>query len=110
MVRFGVAHGAKPETFYGLSGLGDLLCTCAGELSRNYRVGMAIASGKKLDGILSHMHAVPEGVFSAKTVVRLALAKKVVMPIAEQVVAVLHNGKEPYRALQELMVREAKVE
>lgn len=110
MARFGVAMGGKLETFYGLSGLGDLLCTSAGELSRNYRVGVAVAGGKKLDVVLSETPAVAEGVFSARTVLKLAREKKIDMPITEQVVAVLFEHKNPRQALQDLMLRGAKSE
>jgi glycerol-3-phosphate dehydrogenase (NAD(P)+) len=110
MARLGVALGAKERTFFGLSGIGDLITTTTFPTGRNLSVGRALGEGKKLDEILGGMHSVAEGVWSTKAV--LAVAKKcgVPMPITEQVHAILFEGKSAKEALRDLMKRDQKAE
>ena len=110
MTRLGVALGARPETFMGLSGLGDLGLTTTGELSRNRRVGLLLAQGQTLAQILAELGHVAEGVLSAATVLQRARALNVAMPITEAVVAVLERRITPAQALGLLMGREARSE
>ena len=110
MTRLGVALGARAETFMGLSGLGDLVLTATGELSRNRRVGLLLAQGLALPDILEQLGHVAEGVYSAPTLLRRAQGLGVQMPIAEAVVDVLEGRIEPLRAMAQLMAREAKRE
>ena len=106
----GCAMGANEATFYGLSGLGDLVLTCTGSLSRNYTLGLAIGRGRKLPEILAEMRMVAEGVKTSIAARELAAAKGVELPITEQVCKVLHEGKSPKIAVMELMTRGLKHE
>jgi glycerol-3-phosphate dehydrogenase (NAD(P)+) len=108
--RVGAALGAKPLTFLGLAGLGDLVLTCTGDLSRNRTVGLRLGAGEKLPDILASMKAVAEGVKTCEAAVALAGRLGVEMPIASQVWAVLHEGKDPRRAVEDLMGRPSKRE
>jgi glycerol-3-phosphate dehydrogenase (NAD(P)+) len=108
--RLGVALGAKPLTFLGLSGLGDLVLTCTGELSRNRTVGFRLGRGEKLSEILGSMRAVAEGVKTCDAAVRLAGRAGVEVPIVSEVWKVLHEEKEPRSAVEELMGRPRKRE
>jgi glycerol-3-phosphate dehydrogenase (NAD(P)+) len=110
MSRLGVAMGADQKTFMGLSGLGDLVLTCTGDLSRNRQVGMRIGRGEKLAEILGNTRTVAEGVKTADSVRRLADALGVEMPITGQVHQMLYEDKDPEAAVQELMGRELKTE
>jgi glycerol-3-phosphate dehydrogenase (NAD(P)+) len=110
MTRLGVALGARAETFMGLSGLGDLVLTATGELSRNRRVGWLLGQGLALPDILRELGHVAEGVYSAATVLARARAVGVQMPISEAVVAVLQRRVEPLSAMKTLMSREARSE
>ncbi|MDX1645708.1 MAG: NAD(P)H-dependent glycerol-3-phosphate dehydrogenase [Longimicrobiales bacterium] len=110
ITRLGVAMGASQASFYGLAGMGDLVLTCTGGLSRNRTVGYRLGQGESLDDILSEMTAVAEGVKTASAVHQLAGAHGVEMPIAEQVYAIVEEGRDPVDALQELMLREPKPE
>ena len=110
MTRLGVALGARPETFMGLSGLGDLVLTATGDLSRNRRVGVLLAAGRPLADVLSELGHVAEGVYSAATVLARARALGVEMPITQAVVDVLEGRTEPARALVALMSRQSKAE
>ncbi len=105
MVRLGVALGARAETFMGLSGLGDLVLTATGDLSRNRRVGLQLAQGRALLQILTELGHVAEGVFSAATVLQRALALGVEMPITAAVVAVLEGRVTPRQGVERLMGR-----
>jgi glycerol-3-phosphate dehydrogenase (NAD(P)+) len=105
MTRLGVALGADERTFSGLSGLGDLVLTCTGDLSRNRTVGMKLGQGQKLKEILESMRMVAEGVKTTLATVRLARRLKVELPIAEQIHDVLYEDKDPREAIQELMTR-----
>jgi len=110
MVRLGIAMGADPRTFYGLSGVGDLVLTCTGTLSRNHTVGVRLGKGEKLETILGGMHAVAEGVRTARAALGLARRAKVEMPIVQEINAVLFEGKSCRRAVSDLMERVAKPE
>jgi glycerol-3-phosphate dehydrogenase (NAD(P)+) len=110
MVRLGRAMGADPRTFAGLSGMGDLVLTCTGALSRNRAVGFQLGEGKSLAAILAGSHSVAEGVNTARVAMTLAERHHVEMPIVREVCAVLFEGKEPVRAVSELMERAARHE
>ncbi len=110
MTRLGVALGAQPETFTGLSGLGDLVLTATGELSRNRRVGLLLAAGLPLVRILAELGHVAEGVRSAAVVQRRAEASGVEMPITAAVVAVISGALTPAAALHRLLGRDARPE
>jgi glycerol-3-phosphate dehydrogenase (NAD(P)+) len=111
MTRLAVACGGRPETMAGLAGLGDLVLTCTGGLSRNRTVGVDLGRGRKLPEIIAGMHgAVAEGVFTTQAAVGLARAHSVEMPIIEQMDAILHRDKPPAEAIRDLMTRSAKSE
>jgi glycerol-3-phosphate dehydrogenase (NAD(P)+) len=111
MTRLVVACGGRAETMAGLAGLGDLVLTCTGGLSRNRSVGVELGRGRKLPEIITGMHGmVAEGVFTTTAAVGLARARRVEMPITEQMHAILHQGKPPKDAIQELMTRTGKSE
>lgn len=110
MSRLGVAMGAQAQTFMGLSGMGDLVLTCTGDLSRNRQVGLKLSQGHKLLDILGQMKMVAEGVKTTESVHALGLRHKVELPITEQVYQVLYQDKPPQLAVQELMQRELKSE
>jgi glycerol-3-phosphate dehydrogenase (NAD(P)+) len=110
MTHLGVAMGARAQTFAGLSGMGDLVLTCTGHLSRNYVVGVQLGQGKKLSDILSQMHMVAEGVTTASAAVALGERYQVEMPIAAKVYALLQGHITPHEAVTELMQRSLKHE
>ncbi|MDL5032813.1 NAD(P)H-dependent glycerol-3-phosphate dehydrogenase [Pelomonas sp. APW6] len=110
MLRLGLALGARTETFMGLSGMGDLVLTATGDLSRNRRVGLLLAQDLALDDILHRLGHVAEGVYSAPTVLARARAKGVDMPITEAVVAVLEGRLSPRAGVDLLMGRQARAE
>lgn len=110
ITRLGVALGAKRETFAGLSGMGDLIVTCSSRLSRNHFVGEQIAKGKKLHEILKGMKDVAEGVPTALAARSLGRQLNVTLPITEEVYRILYEGKDPYRAILDLMTRQATSE
>ena len=110
MTRLGVVLGAKPETFMGLSGLGDLVLTATGDLSRNRKVGLLLAQGMDLQQAVQSLGHVAEGVYSARTVVKRAQALGVDMPISQAVVALLDGHLKPAEAVAALMGRGAKGE
>jgi glycerol-3-phosphate dehydrogenase (NAD(P)+) len=110
MTRLGVALGAKPETFMGLSGLGDLVLTATGDLSRNRQVGMSLAQGRSLAQVLQTLGHVAEGVYSAHTVLNRAHHLGVDMPITAAVVSVLQGQTNAQQAVAMLMGRGAKGE
>jgi len=111
MTRLVVACGGRADTMAGLAGLGDLVLTCTGGLSRNRSVGVELGRGKKLPEIIAGMHGmVAEGVFTTTAAVGLAHARNVEMPITEPMIAILHPGKSPREAIQELMSRTGKSE
>ncbi|MBL8514789.1 MAG: NAD(P)-dependent glycerol-3-phosphate dehydrogenase [Betaproteobacteria bacterium] len=110
IVRLGVVMGGRAETFMGLTGLGDLVLTATGDLSRNRTVGVELAKGKSLNEILAALGHVAEGVNSAATTLKRARALGVDMPITEAVNAVLFDGAPPREALARLLARETKAE
>ena len=110
MTRLGVALGARPETFMGLSGLGDLVLTATGDLSRNRQVGLGLGRGQRLPQILAQLGHVAEGVLSAPMVLARAAPLRVEMPLCEAVTQVLSGRLTPVRALEQLMSREARSE
>ena len=110
MTRLGVALGARAETFMGLSGLGDLVLTATGDLSRNRKVGMRLAQGVPLAQVLAELGHVAEGVYSAPVVLQRARSLGVEMPITQCVVAVLDGRLNAAEAMQMLMSREARSE
>ena len=110
LTRLGVALGGEPLTFAGLAGMGDLVATCISRQSRNRHVGEALGRGQTIDEIVTAMNMVAEGVKSSKAVLDLSVRVGVEMPIAEQVVAVLYEGKQASEIVPALMQREAKPE
>lgn len=110
ITRFGIALGAKPETFMGLAGAGDLILTCTGQYSRNREVGLQLASGKALDEVLNGLGHVAEGVNTAREVMRRADKIKVDMPITYEVNQALSAGKSAKEAVMDLLGREQKAE
>lgn len=111
ITRLAVACGGRQETMSGLAGLGDLVLTCTGGLSRNRSVGVELGRGRKLPDIIAGMHgAVAEGVFTTQAAVGLARARGVEMPITEQMDDILHRDKSPAEAIRDLMNRSVKSE
>ena len=110
MSRLAVTLGARTETLSGLAGLGDLVLTCTGSLSRNRHVGFELGKGRPLQEILSGMHAVAEGVGTAAALLKLAHESNVDLPITAQVDAILNGGKKPAEAIREIMERPLKRE
>jgi len=110
LTRLGVALGGEPLTFAGLAGMGDLVATCISRQSRNRHVGEALGQGQTIDEIIAAMNMVAEGVKSSKAVLDLSIRVGVEMPIAEQVVGVLYDGKQASEIVPALMQREAKPE
>ena len=110
MTRLGVALGARGETFAGLAGLGDLVLTCTGALSRNRAVGVAIGEGQTLEQALAGKESVAEGVLNAQSARALAQQAGVVMPIVEATHRVLFAGQPPREAIAELMARDLRAE
>jgi glycerol-3-phosphate dehydrogenase (NAD(P)+) len=111
ITRLAVACGGRHETMSGLAGLGDLVLTCTGGLSRNRSVGVELGRGRKLPDIIAGMHgAVAEGVFTTQAAVGLARARGVEMPITEQMDDILHRDKSPAEAIRDLMNRSVKSE
>jgi glycerol-3-phosphate dehydrogenase (NAD(P)+) len=110
MTRLGVAMGCEAQTFAGLAGLGDLVLTCTGELSRNRAVGLKIGQGMRLEAILKEMDEVAEGVRTTPAIVALGKKYGVELPIAEQTKAILFREKPPTVAVEKLMGREPRAE
>ncbi len=104
MMRFGRHFGAKKDTFIGLSGSGDLFLTASSTLSRNYRVGLGLADGKKLDAILKELGEVAEGVYTSEAVYNIAKKENLYTPIAVEVYRML-NGKKPEDSLRDLLAK-----
>lgn len=110
MTKFGVAMGARRETYAGLAGMGDLITTCMSRHSRNRAAGQKLAAGETMDYIMNHSNMVVEGFFAVKTVYEIAKAKELDLPITEALYEVLYHQKSPQTALMELMGRNLKDE
>lgn len=103
MTRFGEAFGAKAETFLSLGGAGDLFLTASSRLSRNYRVGLGLAEGKKIEDILQELGEVAEGVPTAAALYRIAQKREIYLPIAREVYAMLYEYKDPKQSVEDLL-------
>ncbi len=103
MERFGKVFGSCEDTFWGLSGAGDLFLTASSELSRNFRVGLGLAKGKKLEEILKELGEVAEGVYTSRAIVSLAEQKDIYTPIATEIVKILDAKKTPLESLEDLL-------
>ena len=110
ITRLGVALGGRPETFMGLAGIGDMILTCTGDLSRNRQVGLGLAQGKTLDAIVAELGHVAEGVRCAQAVRDLAQKNGVEMPITNAVAAVLFDGDSPRAMVERLLSRDPRNE
>lgn len=110
ITRFGIHQGADPQTFSGLSGLGDLILTCTGDLSRNRSVGVQLGQGKKLEQILSEMNMVAEGVKTTLSGYRLCRKHGIEMPILQQVYEILYENKDCSKAVKDLLSRDMTIE
>jgi glycerol-3-phosphate dehydrogenase (NAD(P)+) len=110
MTRLGVALGARPATFAGLAGLGDLVLTCTGALSRNRALGIEIGRGRKLADVLAERETVAEGVVTTESTIDLAMREGIEMPIVESVARVLFEGWNPRAAITALMSRDLRPE
>ena len=110
MIRVGTHLGASAETFFGLSGLGDLIATCNGTLSRNYQVGYGLAKGKPLEQILENLSGTAEGVNTTKVLIKIADKEAIAVPIARQVHRLLKGKITPQQAIRALMERDLKPE
>ncbi|PSB23720.1 NAD(P)H-dependent glycerol-3-phosphate dehydrogenase [Stenomitos frigidus] len=110
IIRVGTYWGAKPETFYGLSGLGDLLATCNSALSRNYQVGYGLAQGQSLSVVLAQLQGTAEGVNTTQVLMKLATQQQIAVPISHQVDRLLRGDITPQAAVEALMLRDYKPE
>lgn len=110
MTRLGVKMGANPLTFLGLSGIGDLVLTCTGDLSRNRNVGIQLGKGKRLEEVIKASPMVPEGIKTSIAVKNLSVLKGVEMPISTTVYMILHEGLNPWEGVRVLMERSLKEE
>ena len=110
ITRLGVSMGAKPLTFAGLTGIGDLVLTCTGDLSRNRMVGLKIAKGIPIEEIVSSMKMVAEGIKTSMSAYNLAKKMGIQMPITAEVYNIIYKGKDPRKAVKDLMTRQLKVE
>lgn len=110
MMRLGRALGAHEQTLTGLAGMGDLVLTCTGDLSRNRRLGLALGAGKSVEQAVEEIGQVVEGVKTAEEVWRLSRRHGVEMPIAEQVYGIIHQGRDPNQSVRDLLSREQKHE
>lgn len=110
ITRLGITLGGRSETFMGLTGVGDLILTCTGDLSRNRQVGLGLAAGKTLDTIINELGHVAEGVRCVRAVQQIAQQHHIAMPIVDAVARVLFESEAPTKALQQLLAREARAE
>ncbi|RUM87682.1 MAG: glycerol-3-phosphate dehydrogenase [Thermodesulfatator sp.] len=109
-MRLGLSLGAEPLTFSGLAGLGDLVLTCTGKLSRNYRVGYRVGQGESLPEVLHSLKQVAEGVYTVKALYRFVQGSKLELPISQGVYQVLYQGEPPQEVLKRLLSRPLKAE
>ena len=110
MIRIGTSLGASAETFFGLSGLGDLIATCNSPLSRNYQVGYGLAQGRTLNDILANLSGTVEGINTTNVAIAIANSQAIAVPITRQVYRLLHYKIDPTTAIQALMARELRPE
>jgi glycerol-3-phosphate dehydrogenase (NAD(P)+) len=110
ITRLGVQMGSNPHTFAGLAGMGDLVLTCTGDLSRNRTVGLQVGKGKTVHEITARTNMVAEGIKTAKSAYQLSKKENVSMPIVQQVYEILYENKDPQQAVRELMSRDLKAE
>jgi len=110
MMRLGRIMGAQVQTLTGLAGMGDLVLTSTGDLSRNRRLGLALGAGQSVEETVARIGQVVEGVSTAQEVMRLAARHRVEMPISEQINGIIHKGWDPYQSLRDLLAREQKSE
>ena len=110
MMRIGVAYGAKESTFYGLSGLGDLMLTCNSKLSRNFVTGLLIGKGKKIKEIIKSNKAISEGVINSKTIFNLSKKKNIEMPVCESVYRILYKNAKIKETVEKILSRNIKKE
>ena len=110
MMRIGVAYGAKESTFYGLSGLGDLMLTCNSKLSRNFVTGLLIGKGKKIKEIIKSNKAISEGVINSKTIFSLSKKKKIEMPVCESIYRILYKNVKIKETIEKILSRNIKKE
>ena len=110
MNKLAVTMGAKQETLNGLTGIGDLIVTCESKHSRNRKAGMLIGQGYTMQQAMDEVKMVVEGVYSAKAAAKLAQKYEVPMPIVDEINKVLFEGKDPKQAVDDLMLRESKIE
>ncbi|MFM8268709.1 MAG: NAD(P)H-dependent glycerol-3-phosphate dehydrogenase, partial [Pseudomonadota bacterium] len=110
IMRLGKVLNANPMTFFGLAGMGDLILTCTGPLSRNRNFGIALGQGKTISETLKTVGGVAEGYYTAESAFSLSQTLKVDMPILEQIHQILYHGKNPKQAVSDLMTRELKDE
>lgn len=110
VIRIGTHLGAKPDTFFGLSGLGDLLATCTSPLSRNYRVGYGLAQGKSLEQIMAELQSTAEGINTTNVLIDLANREGIAVPVSHQVYLLLNGKITPQEAVEALMERDLKSE
>ena len=103
MTRLGIAMGAKPETFAGLAGMGDLVATCTSEQSRNHQVGVALGQGQSIKAITEQMFMVAEGIKSAQAVTQLAARYDVTMPIATEIAHVVKGDRDAQQSFRALL-------
>ena len=110
MMKIGVAFGAKESTFYGLSGLGDLMLTCNSELSRNFVTGLLIGKGKKIKEIIKSKKTISEGIINSKTIFNLSKKKKIEMPVCESVYKILYKNVKIKETIEKILSRNIKKE
>jgi glycerol-3-phosphate dehydrogenase (NAD(P)+) len=110
MIRIGIAFGAHPQTFAGLSGMGDLVLTCSGDSSRNRRVGLALGQGKKMPDILADMRQVAEGVKTAKVAKELTAKMGIDAPIIDAMHAIIHEDMPVREAIGRMLGRPTRAE
>lgn len=110
MVKFGMSYGANKSTFYGLSGIGDLVVTCTSKHSRNWKAGYLIGSGKSLEETLKEVNMIVEGISTTEIVYKISESKNIKMPITDAIYSVLYEGLDVRTAVKELMTREKKRE
>ena len=110
MKKIGLAYGAKENTFYGLSGLGDLILTCNSNLSRNFVTGLLIGKGKKIKEITKIKKTISEGIINSKTIYKLSKKKRVEMPVCHSVYNILYKNYSVKKTIEKILSRDIKKE